>query len=161
MEDSALKIPKLRKPVRLWIHPEGAVVGHIFLQERSDYHEGAEDPIEVLNNDAPFLVMHVTAEDEFRFYNKNSIVRAEFEEEPPPESPGMTVISCRAQLMDGSLIKGEIREFLPPNHQRLYDYINILDHRFLRLYTANNQVVLIHKSYIVRITPLDEPSSGD
>lgn len=151
MSSEALKIPKKQKPVTLWVHPEGRVIGAMFLYEQSESHSGQEQPIEVLNNDAPFLVLHREDLDEPRFYNKRSIVRTEYEDDGSTNTSDLTVIPCRLHMMDGSLLEGEIREFLDPEHARLFDYINQNGEHFLKLHVPEGRVYLVNKAYIVHI----------
>jgi len=42
MDNSSLKIPKKPMPVTLWVHPEGRVVGSIFLHLPGPDASGAE-----------------------------------------------------------------------------------------------------------------------
>ena len=58
-------------------------------------------------------------------------------------------------MMDGSVMEGTIREELPPEYSRLFDYINQEKARFIRLYHNDNEVSLINKSYIVNVTTKD------
>ena len=53
-----LKIPKKLKQVTLWIHPEGRVIGSLFLSLQSPYSSGEEAPLDALNQTDPFLVFN-------------------------------------------------------------------------------------------------------
>ena len=55
-------------------------------------------------------------------------------------------------MVDCSLIEGTIKEALPPEHARLYDYLNQQDCRFLKIYVSENEICLINKSYINQVT---------
>jgi hypothetical protein len=59
-------------------------------------------------------------------------------------------------MMDGSLLIGTIKESLPPEHARLFDYININNESFIKLHLENDEICLINKAYIVRVAPRDE-----
>ncbi len=156
MTSEELRIPKKQKLVTLWVHPEGRVIGSIFLYQQSNEHAGAEKPIEVVNNDAPFLVLEREDIGEPRFYNKRSIIRIEYQGDEPEQTPEMTQLKCRLHMMDGTLFDGTIKEFLQPEHRRLFDYINLVDEHFLKLYTAEDHVCLVNKAYIVHITQLED-----
>ena len=41
MSSDDLKVPKLKQKVTLWVHPEGQVVGSLFVREHSPDHAGA------------------------------------------------------------------------------------------------------------------------
>lgn len=150
-----LRIPKRQKPVTLWVHPEGRVVGSVFLNLQSEAGGGEEQPAEIFNNPTPFLVLWRSDLNEHRFYNKRSVVRVEYDEAPPPGGP-CTRIGCRLQMMDGSVVQGRIVEALPPEHSRLFDYINQEGERFLRVYVDGTRSCLVNKAYIVHITQVEE-----
>jgi hypothetical protein len=154
MEQEALRIPKLLKPVTLWVHPEGRVVGSLFLHPQSARGLGEEQPFEVLNHVVPFVVVRCDDPQGIRFYSKRAIVRVEYREtQPLAESPGQVCLDCSLYMMDGALLSGIIKEALPPGQARLYDYININDQRFIKLHTGDSGLCLVNKAYIVRITP--------
>ena len=106
MHRDLLKIPKKLKPVTLWIHPEGRVVGSLFLRPQSPNAPREEEPLEVLNNPDPFLVLRRDDRDELRFYNKTAVVRVEYEEEAYAAGAEVQPLTCTLHLMDGSLIPG-------------------------------------------------------
>jgi hypothetical protein len=145
-----LRIAKALKQVNMWVHPEGLVKGAIFVTVGED-NSTQEDPQYVLNADKPFLVLYREDPEEVRFYNRSSIVRVEFEGNKPADDK-TTVFSCRINMMDGSVIDGEIIEILPPDHARLYDYLNQAHNRFIRLYTGETQVCMVNKNYIIQVT---------
>jgi len=147
-----LKIPKSTREVTLWVHPEGQVVGALFLREHSVNHAGPEQPVEVLNQDTPFIVVQRKDPDELRFYNRNAIVRVEHPAADQSVPPGQVVLPCRLTLMDGSLFQGTIRETLPPDRARLFDYLNLEANRFIKLHLDGDTVCLLNKSYIIHIT---------
>jgi len=147
-----LKVPKTRKEVKLWVHPEGLVIGSLFVREQSINRSGNEAPHEVMNQESPFVVLYLNEPSELRFYNRNSIIRVEYEDDDISHTPQNDILSCRLTLMDGSLIDGEIRESLPPDYSRLFDYLNQDSEKFIKLYIENNQICLVNKSYINYVT---------
>lgn len=152
MATDSLKIPKIKRQVRMWVHPEGQVIGSLFLREQSVNHAGVEEPIEVLNKDKAFIVLDLETYGHVRFYNRNAIVRVEYEDaEPPSAIPGQKIIPCQLTMMDGALFNGEIRETLAPDRARLFDYLNHEKARFIKLYTDTNQICLVNKSYIINV----------
>lgn len=157
MTTDALKVPKTRKKVTLWVHPEGQVVGSLFLHTQSAEHAGPQEPLETLNRPDAFLVLERESPDELRFYNRASIVRVEYPAEQPPLVPGTTDLLCRLQLMDGALITGTIREAMAPDRARLYDYLNRPEERFVRVEVEPDKIYLVNKSYIIHATELTQP----
>lgn len=154
MSTEILKVPKLKQKVSLWVHPEGQVVGSIFVLEQSPDHAGPEEVVDVLNQELPFIVLQKDKPEELRFYNRNSIIRAEYNTDTHPVDDA-TQLSCTLNMMDGSIIEGTIRENLPPDFSRLFDYINQENARFIKLYFSDNDICLVNKSYIVNIISKD------
>ena len=156
MNKQALKVPKTEKEVSLWVHPDGMVKGSLFLREQSGEHAGVEQPIEVLNEDSPFAVVRLHHPEQLRFYNRTSIIRVEYQTDRPFK-PGkdLTIIPCQIHMMDGSIFEGSIRETLPPEHARLFDYLNKEKARFIKLYTSDTDICLINKSFINYCQPID------
>lgn len=150
MSREDLKVPKQENEVSLWIHPEGQVVGTMFLSFRSGSVE-AVHPIEVLNEPSPFLVLR-RKNGEIRFYNKASIVRVEYEGEEH-EIPN-DVLRCTLMMMDGSSITGTISHFMPDDKSRLYDFLNLDTDRFIKIYEGPTAACLLNKAYIVQALPL-------
>jgi len=144
-----LKIPKVQQRVTLWVHPEGRVIGSLYLTQSDELNE---QPADLLNQKKAFLVVNREDPNELRFYNRNTIIRVEYEASPEsvtePDSEEIHVIPCQLHMMDGSLISGEIREQMPADYPRLFDYLNQQDCRFVKLQVDSNMVYLVNKSYV-------------
>jgi hypothetical protein len=148
LDNDLFKIPKLRRPVTLWVHPEGRVLGHIFLREQSAHHAGPETPLDALNQCEPFLVFSRDKPEEICFYSRKSIVRVEYAVEPGDIMPDWEPLYCQLSMMDGALIAGSIQEPLPPDRSRLLDYLNRASDCFIKIHMDANTIYLINKSYI-------------
>ncbi|VAW92633.1 hypothetical protein MNBD_GAMMA20-2192 [hydrothermal vent metagenome] len=148
MTNKILKVPKKLKSVTLWVHPEGRVRGSLYLREQSPDHAGPEQPLEVLNQCTPFVVIKREKPDELRFYNMRSIIRVEYEAEHEP-STDIPRQRCQIQMMDGSFITGSICEQLPPARARLLDYLNRTDECFIKIHMDEGAIYLINKAYII------------
>ena len=159
MDKSSLKILKRQMPVTLWVHPEGRVVGSMFLTFPSPQSAGGEKPADVINRAVDFLVFKLEDTDEIRFYNKSSIVRVEYWDGSNSEDNSGRPQPCRITMMDGALFEGEISKQQPEEHSRLYDYMNDTRERFLRLRLGDGIIALINKSYIVSISSIEMTSS--
>ena len=153
MYPSTLKIEKKLKEVKLWVHPDGAVVGHLFVRTQSTMTATEEDPAEILNLPEPFVVLRRQMPEEIRFYNKSSIVRVEYEGPPPLQMPDIQPMDCTLQMMDGSRIQGTIRRPLPADRARLIDYLNLSEERFVKVEAEDGLVYLVNKPYIVCAMP--------
>jgi hypothetical protein len=155
--ENPLKIPKIEKALRLWAHPDGLVLGSIFLHLPEPERARIEDPWRVLNGVEDFLVVRLDGPEALRFYNKASLIRVEYQEDEPYISDSGKDLFCRVHMMDGSVIDGAMRKSLPPERSRLYDYMNTDNPRFLKLYIEGTGVCLINKTYVGFITSRDYP----
>ena len=150
MDNELLKVPKSLKEVTLWVHPEGQVVGSIFLRNHSVSHAGKEQPLEAFNRPEPFIVLKRSGPDELRFYNRKSIIRVEYIGKDTQVTRAIRPLSCQFQLMDGAFISGTIEEPLHPYKARLLDYLNKAEDMFIKLHIDGN-TVLVNKSYIIHV----------
>ena len=155
--DNPFKIPKIEKAVSLWAHPDGLVLGSIFLHVPEPDRSHGEDPWAVLNGVDDFLVVRLREPDDLRFYNKTSLIRVEYTEDELYVADAGKDLPCRVRMMDGSIIDGAMRKSLPPERSRLYDYMNTDNPRFLKLYMGGSAVCLINKTYVGFIATLENP----
>ena len=156
--ENPLKIPKVEKAVMLWTHPDGLVLGSIYLHLGEPDRPNAEDPWTVMNDHEDFLVVRRQDPEELRFYNKASLIRVEYTEDEPRMDESGKDLHCRVHLMDGSVIDGDMRKSLPPERSRLYDYMNTDNPRFLKLYVEGQSVCLVNKSYVGYIMTREAPA---
>jgi len=154
--ENPLKIPKVEKSLSLWTHPDGLVLGSIYLHMPEPDRGTGEDPWSVMNGAEDFLVVRRHDPEELRFYNKASLIRVEYSEDELYVSDSGKDLPCRVHMMDGSVIDGAMRKSLPPERSRLYDYMNTDNPRFLKLYVNDQSVCLINKSYVGYIMTRDE-----
>ena len=155
MDDGSLVIPKKQVPVTLWVHPEGRVQGSMFVHLAGPESIREEQPSDVLNEAADFVVIEREDPDEIRFYNKSSIVRLHYEDLVLTPADEGRPQPCRVTMMDGSLIDANICKVTPEERARLYDYMNDTSERFLKLRPGGTEVILINKSYVVYISTLE------
>ncbi|VAW91529.1 hypothetical protein MNBD_GAMMA23-1037 [hydrothermal vent metagenome] len=153
LSKDTLKLPTKQKNVQLWVHPSGQVVGSLFIRHNDDGHD--EAVLDILNRNEPFVVFQVDMPNEIRFYNRQSIIRIEYSDKGVIAESAQTLY-CTIHMMDGTLVEGTIKEALPPEHARLYDYLNKQDNRFLKIYVDDDEVCLINKSYINQVTLPDK-----
>lgn len=158
--ENPLKIPKVEKPVTLWAHPDGLVLGSIYLHMPEPDRPTGEDPWSVLNGPEDFLVVRRHDPEELRFYNKASLIRVEYTEDELYINDSGKDLPCSVHMMDGSLIDGAMRKSLPPERSRLYDYMNTDNPRFLKLYVGDKSVCLINKSYVGYIMTREDQASA-
>jgi hypothetical protein len=145
----------------LWIHPEGRVSASLFLNVQNKHGAEEEALLDILNEMTAFLVLKRGDSDGVRLYNKAFIIRAEYQEETPPQAMAITSLLCRLHLSDSSIIEGSVREVLRPESSRLFDYLNLEDGPFAKIYLGDDKVCLVNKAYVVSVTPLSEHHSGN
>ncbi|ROR32159.1 hypothetical protein [Inmirania thermothiophila] len=152
-----LRIPKRPLTVTLWVHPEGPVVGCLFLAESGETGT-LEDPLEVLNGPAPFIVVRREGApaDPIRFYNKRAIVRVLCGPDEEEAWAATAAQACELHLMDGTVLRGTVRHSLPPERARLYDFFNLERERFARIRLEDGEACLVNKAYVVAVIPRDE-----
>ena len=150
MESKLLKVPKVAREVTFWVHPEGRVVGSIFLRKQSVNHAGEETPLEAMNHPEPFVVLKREEPEQLRFYNRKSVIRVEYEGKDFQVATAIKPLACQLYLMDGSCISGRIHEPLHPNRARLLDYLNRTEEQFIKLHVEHN-TMLVNKSYIIHV----------
>jgi hypothetical protein len=149
VQNPSLRINKTRKPVVLWVYPEGRVVGSLFVSPQSKHAMQEEEPLQILNHPAPFVVVYCHTPDEIRFYNKAAIIRVEYEDAGCEAGNALRSQLCQLHLMDGSLLVADMRQSRPPHRSRLYDDLSGEDDRFVKLYSTDGTVCLVNKSYVV------------
>ena len=157
MDNNSLKIPKKPMPVTLWVHPEGRVVGSIFLH-LPGADANSEQPLDVMNEKTDFLAIQRDPPEDVLFYNKASIVRLDYWDAGEALCGDGQPLPCRIMMMDGSVIDGALSKAAPIERSRLYDCMNDTTERFLKLRTGANEIVLVNKSYVVSISPAAAPS---
>jgi hypothetical protein len=157
VNNKTLKVSKKLRAVTLWVHPEGRVVGSLYLKEQGANKEEIEQPLDVLNQCNPFLVFKIDDPDELRFYNIKSVTRVEYKSNASDSSSDAEPMNCHLRMMDGSIINGGIFESLPPDRSRLLDYLNRGEENFIKVHLEDGLIYLINKSYInhVHVTGIE------
>lgn len=150
------QVPKKLHDIEMWVHPEGLVVGALFVHlESHRFGTGGQRPLEVLNEGKRFVVVKRSKPDEIRFYSRSSIVRVEYRDGRPERDDRLVAQRCQVHLMDDSLIEGTMMKSLPPDRSRLFDFLNVEDEPFMTIYGEDDRVCLVNKSYVVCVTPMD------
>lgn len=151
-----LIVPKQRRQVRLWIHPEGRVVGSLFVRAETE-SEPEQRIVEALNERQPFIVLQREEPKELRFYHRASILRVESDSNPPPPA-GDSVIEHRCELgmMDGSFVSGTLTRPSPPDRSRLFDFLNRGEERFLEVFLDDGTTLVVNKAYVIFVRPTGE-----
>ncbi len=153
MDPNTYRIPKREQLVELDIESEGVSQGVLFLLPPGPDSGEGESPLDVLNHREPFVVVRAS-DGTVRCYNKRFVVQVRFEAPPRPDADTAPRIPCRFRLVDGREVQGLVREYLPPEHSRLIDYLNHISGPFIRLELREGLVALLNKRYCVQAIPL-------
>ena len=147
-----LYIPKGQLAVTVWTEGEGRVGGTIFLSEYAEGHRGEETPLDLLNGEDAFVVMQPDWDAPPRFIAKRRILRLIYDDPQGAPNPEDTHHPCQIRLVDGAHVEGSIHEPLRPEHCRLFDYLNSVGGRFIRVYLEGDEVCLVNVSHIAHVT---------
>jgi len=155
------RVPKRQVPAQVLIPGRPPMSMMLFLAECAGTHAGTERPSDLMNGEQVFfpatdvqggtvflrrdavMVLTVASVDERG--DDPDVVR-------PLASDEATQVRLDVLLEDGSMLRGDLRFLMPEGKRRLQDFLNLSD-RFLLL-EAGDQIHLINKSRIVRLTPL-------
>jgi hypothetical protein len=147
MDSNAYRIPKREQSVELLVDPDGPVSGELFLLPPGPDNGEGESPLDVLNQREPFVVVRC-GPDEIRCYNKRFVIEVRFREPPRPDADTAPRIPCRFRMYDGREVEGCVREYLPPEHSRLIDYLNYISGSFIRLELEEGLIALLNKTIL-------------
>jgi hypothetical protein len=150
-----LIVPKNLRRVRLWIHPEGRVVGSLYVRAARG-EEPEQRIVDSLNEEQSFVVLMREAPEELRFYHQASILRVESEAEPPPTEEDMIHHRCQLGMMDGNFLEGTLTRPSPPDRSRLFDFLNREKERFLEVFLDDGTTVVVNKTYVIYVRPTDD-----
>ena len=155
------RIPKRPIPAEVILPGSSGMPMMLFLGERAETHSGDERPSDLLNGPDDFLPFF-DPEGRVVFVHRDTLcavsVAVEYEfgegklwpEDVTSEATNMRIV---VSLEDGQDFRGRISYLMPEGNRRLQDVLNLED-RFLIL-REENQIYLINKRRISRVSPLD------
>lgn len=148
------RVEKLRRAVRVVLTDGRRLDGDVFLAERSRIRAEPQEPIDLLNEDAPFFPFFLN-EQEVLLVAKSQVTRLETaapEGDPSADMPdGATAVEIT--LIDGSTISGFVPLEKRGEQTRLLDFLNGYAKRFVPVFWGE-QVVLVNRLLIASVGQL-------
>ena len=152
-----LRIPKRSMPVQLQLQGQAPRSLSVYLSDVAPEHRGCERLSDLLETGPAFLPAHDPTTGAAAFVHVERLVcawvPALLEYDALVASPAASVHAVQVLLSEGPALRGSVRYVLPPGAARLNDFLNG-PQRFLPVHTADEQVVLVHKRYVLEVSDL-------
>ena len=148
------RVEKLRRAVRVVLTDGRRLDGDVFLAERTKSRAEPQEPIDLLNEDAPFFPFFLN-EKEVLLVAKAQVTRVETDA-PDGESSGDMpdgAMAVEITLIDGSTISGFVPLEKRGEQTRLLDFLNGYLKRFIPVFWGE-QVCLVNRCLIASVSQL-------
>lgn len=147
------RIEKVRHRVELTLASGVRLDGDIFLQAFARFKAGPEEPLDVLNDSAPFLPL-VLASSELLLVQKAQIavVATALPQSDDPAEAGVVGMHVEIVFVNGESRIGSVFPELRADRPRLVDFLNDTPLRFVPLF-ATDQLLLISTAHIAYARP--------
>lgn|SRR5690242_11082727 len=148
------RVEKLRRAAHVVLTDGRRLDGDLFLADRTKARSGPEEPIDLLNEDAPFFPFFLN-EQEVLLVAKSQVSRVEtaaIDGEPSGDVPdgAMAVEIC---LLDGNTISGFVPLEKRGEQTRLLDFLNGYTKRFIPVFWGEH-VCLVNRFLIASVSQL-------
>ena len=140
---SDYRIEKVRHRVELTLASGARLEGEIFLQAFARFRAGPEEPLDVLNDPAPFLPL-VLASGELLLVQKSQIAIAATALPAGDDSVDTGVVGMHVEItfVFGETRTGSIFPELRADRPRLVDFLNNNPEKFLPLFAADHLLLI-------------------
>jgi len=148
------RVEKLRRAVRVVLTDGRRLDGDVFLAERQKVRAEPQEPIDLLNEDAPFFPFFLN-EQEVLLVAKQQVTRVETgapDGDPSAEMPD-GAMAVEITLIDGSAISGFVPLEKRGEQTRLLDFLNGYTKRFIPVFWGE-QVCLVNRLLIASVSQL-------
>jgi hypothetical protein len=151
---SDYRIEKVRRFVEVTLANGSRLDGDVFCQTVGRFRAGPEQPLDLLNDDDPFLPL-VVSDGSIRLVQKGQVAVMGTALPDGDDAVDTGVLGMRVvfTLVDGSEHLGTIFPELPPDRPRLIDFLNDMPLRFLALFTSD-QLRLVNRVHIAYVRPV-------
>jgi len=130
------------------------LAGELFVQASPRNRYGREEAADVLNSAEPFFPM-LTSDGELFLVAKERVRELESRDPMPADEWQIgSPATIEVVLTGGAVHTGNVYIEAMSGRTRVLDYLNRVHERFLLLYTSQG-TVLLNRSYIERVRPLD------
>ena len=144
------RVEKLRRAVRVVLTDGRRLDGDVFLAERTRVRAEPQEPIDLLNEDAPFFPFFLN-EQEVLLVAKDQVTAAP-DGDPSAEMPD-GAMAVEISLIDGSTISGFVPLEKRGEQTRLLDFLNGYAKRFMPVFWGE-QVCLVNRFLIATVSQL-------
>ena len=148
------RVEKLRRAVRVVLTDGRRLDGDVFLAERTKIRAEPQEPIDLLNEDAPFFPFFLN-EQEVLLVAKSQVTRVETatpDGDPSADMPD-GAMAVEITLIDGSTISGFVPLEKRGEQTRLLDFLNGYAKRFMPVFWGE-QVCLVNRLLIATVSQL-------
>ena len=148
------RVEKLRRAVRVVLTDGRRLDGDVFLAERTRSRAEPQEPIDLLNEAAPFFPFFLN-EQEVVLVAKDQVTRVETaapDGDPSAEMPD-GAMAVEITLIDGSSISGFVPLEKRGEQTRLLDFLNGYAKRFIPIFWGE-QVCLVNRLLIASVSQL-------
>jgi hypothetical protein len=148
------RIEKLRRAVSVVLIDGRRLDGDVFLWERTRIRAVPQEPIDLLNEPAPFFPFFLN-EQEVVLLAKAQVTRVEVAAGENGETSELPdgLMGVEITLTDGTTISGFMPLEKRGEHTRLLDFLNTYTKRFIPVFWGE-QVCLVNRSLIASVSQL-------
>jgi len=145
---SDYRIEKVRRPVEITLANGHRLDGDVFVQTSARFRAGPEEPLDLLNDDEPFLPLVLTSGEAYLIHKTQiAVVGTALPEGDDPIDRAVVGMRVELTLIDGSAHVGSIFPEVRVDRQRLIDALNDLALSFIALFTTE-QLHLVNRRHI-------------
>ena len=148
------RVEKLRRAVRVVLIDGRRLEGDVFLAERTRARAEPQEPIDLLNEEAPFFPFFLN-EQEVLLVAKQHVSRVETaapDGDPSSDMPD-GAMAVEITLIDGSAVSGFVPLEKRGEQTRLLDFLNGYAKRFIPVFWGE-QVCLVNRLLIASVSQL-------
>jgi hypothetical protein len=148
------RVEKLRRAVHVVLTDGRRLDGEVFLAERTKARAAPQEPIDLLNEDAPFFPFFLN-EQEVLLLAKAQVSRVEAAASEDDELAGMPDggMAVEISLSDGATISGFVPLEKRGEQTRLLDFLNGYAKRFIPVFWGEH-VCLVNRAQIATVSQL-------
>jgi hypothetical protein len=151
---SDYRIEKVRRSVEVTLTNGYRLDGDVFVQSSTRFGVGPEAPLDLLNDDEPFLPLVLPTGAAYLVHKAQiAVVGTGLPEGDDAVERGVVGMRIELALIDGSVHVGSIFPEVRANRQRLIDALNDLSLPFVALFTAE-QLRLVNRRQIAYVRPV-------
>lgn len=152
---SDYRIEKSRRTVEVTLTNGRRLDGDVFVQTATRFGTGPEEPLDLLNDDEPFLPLVLSTGGAYLVHKAQiAVVGTRLPEGDDAVERAVVGMKAELTLIDGSTHVGSIFPEVRANRQRLIDALNDLSLPFVALFTAE-QLRLVNRRHIAYVRPVN------